>query len=295
MGYQVPQAMHAAMEFAAKFPQEWKSWHETSNSLIVLNAKDERALFEFGEKLQARGISFAEFREPDIGNELTAIAIAPGPEVKKICSNFPLAGKKTNLGCEERLKRKFEVVEAMQKCQQNPMQNIILHGESVRDYLFDLINFLRSPETAPKFTWRFPQWVLAHGLKILDNLPSPYVLEKYALWHDCGKPFCRTVDSEGKVHFENHAKVSASIFRELYPNEEEVARLIEMDMDLHLLQPEGILEFSGRKECFALLLSALAEIHSNSTMFGGINSESFKIKWKRLEQRGKSILKKTLL
>ncbi len=45
------------------------------------------------------------------------------------------------------------------------------------------------------------------------------------------------------------------------------------------------------KDAFTLLLAALAEIHSNSRMFGGENSDSFKIKFKKLEQRGKQICK----
>jgi hypothetical protein len=41
------------------------------------------------------------------------------------------------------------------------------------------------------------------------------------------------------------------------------------------------------KMACTLLLSALAEVHSNANMFGGIDSTSFKIKWKHLDKRGK--------
>lgn len=54
-----------------------------------------------------------------------------------------------------------------------------------------------------------------------------------------GKPFCRTIDAEGRQHFPDHATVSARIWREA-GGSEEVARLIEQDMDVHLLKAEGV-------------------------------------------------------
>lgn len=39
------------------------------------------------------------------------------------------------------------------------------------------------------------------------------------------------------------------------------------------------------------MIAALAELHANATMFGGITSESFCIKYKRLNKRAENILK----
>jgi hypothetical protein len=277
------------MEFAASFPEEWKEWYRTSNSVICLNVPNELKLIELSLKLKEKGIRFAEFREPDIGNELTAISIVPGPDVKKACSGLPLAGKRVNEGAPERLKRKFEVAEAMENTQQTSGQNMLQHGGSVKEHLLDLLQFLRDPHYSYQKQWRFPQWLMAYGKKLQEKLPPDHILEKYALWHDCGKPFCREVDAEGKIHYPNHAKVSAQIFRELYPEQKEVARLIEMDMDLHCLSAKEAEEFSKRPEAAALLLAGLAEVHSNAALFGGINADSFKIKWKHLERRGLAI------
>ncbi len=290
-GYQVPQTAHAAMEFAALYPEEWREWYRTSNSVIVLNTPNELKLYEFAEKLKKNNIKFAEFREPDIGNELTAIAICPGPMVKKLCSGFPLAGKRVNPGAQERLQRKFEIVEAMQFTFQTAGQNVLQHGESVRDYLFDLINFLRDPHYKAKFQWRFPEWLLLNAQRLLEKLPPDHVLEKYAVWHDCGKPACLVQDAEGKTHYPGHTLKSTEIFRELYPEWEQAARLIERDMDIHTLQAEAVEEFAKRPEVAALLLSGLAAIHSNAEMFGGLRSDSFKAKWKHLDRRGKAICK----
>jgi len=282
------------MEFAAKYPAEFTDWHKNSNSIINLNCKNELDLIKFSQKLAAKGIKFAEFREPDIGNELTAIAICPGPEIKRLCSNLPLAGKRINEGAKERLSKKFETVAAMESCKQNSDQTIWQHGESVRNYLMDLIKFLRDPHYAAKHTWRFPQWLLSHSGALLGLLPEDWKLEKYALWHDCGKPFCKTVDENGKTHFYGHAQTSAKLFRELYPEQEEIAKLIEMDMDIHTLSSEEVKEFAARPQCAALLLSGLASIHSNASMFGGITSDSFKIKWKKLDRLGHMICKEII-
>lgn len=290
--YQVPQTNHAAMEFAAKYPAEFLEWHKKSNSIIVLNCQNEGKLIEFAEKLQTRGIKFAEFREPDIGDELTAIAICPGPEIKRLCSGLPLAGKKVNEGAEIRLSRKFEIAEAMKSCEQRSGQTIWQHGESVRDHLMDLIRFLRDPHYNSKYTCRYPQWLLSHSKSLLECLPDDRILEKYTLWHDCGKPFCRTQDEAGKVHYPNHASLSASLFREMYPEQEIAATLISQDMDIHTLSSDEIEEFCSRPNAAASLLAGLAEIHSNAELFGGISSDSFKIKWKHLNKRGTAICKR---
>jgi len=64
-----------------------------------------------------------------------------------------------------------------------------------------------------------------------------------------------------------------------------------MDMDIHLLKADGIAEFAARPEAISLLLTGLAEIHANAAMFGGIESTSFKIKFKQISKRGKQIIK----
>jgi len=63
-----------------------------------------------------------------------------------------------------------------------------------------------------------------------------------------------------------------------------------MDMDIHTIKADGVEEFASRPEAISLLLTGLSEVHSNASMFGGIESTSFKIKFKQLEKRGKKIL-----
>ncbi|MNL30485.1 hypothetical protein D3C87_1522240 [compost metagenome] len=174
----------------------------------------------------------------------------------------------------------------MLACEQTSGMNMMQHGASVYETFLDLKEHV-TKGTLLKFQWKLPEW--ASNPKLWENLLDERAIEEYQLFHDCGKPFCRTVDDEGKQHFPDHAATSEKIWREI-GGDEQVAKLIGMDMDIHLLKDEGIADFAKRPEAASLLLTGLAEIHSNAKMFGGIDSTSFKIKWKHIDKRGKKIV-----
>lgn len=67
---QAVQAGHAVAEAILHGLQN--GWNKT---LVYLRVKDEAELLRWMEKLEYRGKEYAEFREPDIGNQLTAIAL----------------------------------------------------------------------------------------------------------------------------------------------------------------------------------------------------------------------------
>lgn len=89
--------------------------------------------------------------------------------------------------------------------------------------------------------------------------------------------------------------MSSSKFLEAFSfleNKEIIARLIKRDMEIHLLKAADIPNFiENKKDAITLLVVGLAEIYSNCKMFGGEDSTSFKIKFKRINQRGKTICK----
>lgn len=87
------QSIHAAIQFAMEHPSTNKEWFEKSNYLGFLSVSDERQLLRLAEKANSLGIECSIFREPDIDNQVTAIAIAPGSTSKKLCSNLKLALK----------------------------------------------------------------------------------------------------------------------------------------------------------------------------------------------------------
>ena len=178
--------------------------------------------------------------------------------------------------------------EAMKSCEQTKGMSVLQHGESVKSYLFDLLEHLRNNKPL-KYEWRLPDWIYSEKDYILSKLPNDSTLSLYTKYHDCGKPFCLEIDSEGKRHFPKHAEKSYEIFKEVFKNEVS-AELVKHDMDIHLLKSEGVDDFCKNPNAIALLITGLSEIHSNSIMFGGLESSSFKIKWKNLNQRGKKII-----
>ena len=92
-GYQAVQGMHALRQFVKDHPDIDKEWFEKSNYLGFLSVENEHALIKLAEQALAKGIKFSIFREPDIDNQITAIAIEPGPKSKKLCSNLQLGLK----------------------------------------------------------------------------------------------------------------------------------------------------------------------------------------------------------
>ena len=176
----------------------------------------------------------------------------------------------------------------MKDCEQTKGQSVLQHGESVKNYLFDLLSHLRC-NTDLEYDWLLPDWIYENKDFILNSLPSDQTLELYTIHHDCGKPFCITIDDDGKRHFPNHAEVSYQIFTQVF-DDPIAAELIRCDMDIHLLKSNGVSDFCRNPYALTLLITGLSEIHSNANIFGGTNSTSFKIKHKSITQRGKQII-----
>lgn len=92
-GYQSVQPAHALAEFAAKFPTTFKRWQQHHKNLVILSVRNEKELNTLLEQAIDRRIRYASFNEPDIGNELTAIALEPSDETYRMTSTLPLALK----------------------------------------------------------------------------------------------------------------------------------------------------------------------------------------------------------
>lgn len=177
----------------------------------------------------------------------------------------------------------------MKSCEQTQGMSIYEHGVSVNNYFIDLYNHIHF-NTDLNYEWKLPEWIFEKSLwaSILDL----DIIYQYQIFHDCGKPFCLSIDSDGKRHFPNHAEISKQVWLKSNSFNDEniqISKLISMDMDIHLLRDEGINDFCKRKEAATLLITGLCEIHSNASMFGGIESVSFKSKFKNINKRGKKI------
>lgn len=92
-GYQSVQPAHALAEFMVTFPIVARRWHKNHKNLIVLAAPNELALVNLFKKVEEAGLKCVLFREPDIANEVTVIAIEPNDLTYRMTSSLPLALK----------------------------------------------------------------------------------------------------------------------------------------------------------------------------------------------------------
>lgn len=90
-GYQCAQSVHAAFAFASEHADETKNWMIQSNYIAVLNSKNEKELYDLITQAKEQNITFSIFREPDIGNEITAVAMECSDKSKMLCRDFKLA------------------------------------------------------------------------------------------------------------------------------------------------------------------------------------------------------------
>lgn len=161
--------------------------------------------------------------------------------------------------------------------------SILHHGVLVWNELESIIN---------KTNTSLPSWFDVD--KLMDCVKI-HELRKYTILHDCGKPYCLTVDIEGRKHFPNHATISVDMFRR-YFDDCKVAKYIGLDMFMHTCSREDIdnltIDHNNRWLYAGLLLVSFAEIYANCKMFGGPSSTSFKIKYKHLDKRGKVLFNK---
>lgn len=91
-GYKVVQSAHALAEFAFKYREEFEAWRLGSNYLCCLETS-RKSLSRLIDRLELLGIKYCVFLEPDIGNQLTAIAVEclPLEFHKQLFSNLKLS------------------------------------------------------------------------------------------------------------------------------------------------------------------------------------------------------------
>lgn len=140
---------------------------------------------------------------------------------------------------------------------------------------------------------KIPSWLSENFDYILANVHDLDIIRSYSINHDCGKHLVKVVGPDGKPHYPNHAQASHDYWMEHYPDKVIEARLILNDMFFHTCSADELSNTTlDRKDLHTLLMTALAEIHANAQLFGGIDSTSFKIKYRQLDRRGKQCLNK---
>jgi hypothetical protein len=175
-------------------------------------------------------------------------------------------------------------------CEQFVGLSVLGHGLSVHDWFTDLYRHLVEGTELTR-PWRLPAWI--SDPKIVNHLLPFDVLQQYQIWHDIGKPECRVVDEEGKQHFPDHAEVSYRVWMSQSDGSEGsllVGELIRKDMLAHTVKGEEAQEFIKDLLAPSLLLTALAEVHSNAAHMGRLDSDGFKMKCKQIEKIGKKLV-----
>lgn len=95
---QAVQAGHAIADFVLENAEIAKTWHTLSNYLAFLSASDEDELNKLIHKAELKGITYTVFREPDLDNQITAVAFEPSDLTRRLTSSLPLMGKEV-LSC----------------------------------------------------------------------------------------------------------------------------------------------------------------------------------------------------
>jgi len=90
-GQQACQAMHAARAYAALDPDGERQWHEKSNTIVFVSVENEAALAAMLAESLGDGVKVAFFREPDLDNAMTAIALEPHARSSKRVRGLKLA------------------------------------------------------------------------------------------------------------------------------------------------------------------------------------------------------------
>lgn len=92
-GYKAVQSTHAAINFIFEHNSRAGPWWRESNYLCQLELKDEKQLKLLIRRCEELGLAHSVFREPDIGNQITAIAIEPSEESARLVKKIPLLFK----------------------------------------------------------------------------------------------------------------------------------------------------------------------------------------------------------
>lgn len=165
-----------------------------------------------------------------------------------------------------------ELLRAMESCYQFENINMVDHGKMVSNEYINILKGWHKNDIPPRLT----------ELIGSATLPPRGLMTRYQILHDCGKPLCRLVDDANKVHYPNHAEVSAQQLEHLFPDEKDLHFLVKHDMDFHTMKTCDLNDLARHKYGFALYLTAWAELFANASMFGGVESVSYKIKKKKL-------------
>jgi peptidyl-tRNA hydrolase len=90
-GQQMAQSLHAAFHFYHDHSQIAKNWIEASDFICSLQVPNEDELYYLIRRAELDEIPITIYRESDLDDTITAIALAPGERTRRLCMGLKLA------------------------------------------------------------------------------------------------------------------------------------------------------------------------------------------------------------
>ncbi len=87
------QSCHAAINFVFEHPDRAGPWWKESNYLVQLEVDDKQKLEALLSQARSGNLKVSAFHEPDLDNQLTAIAIEPSELTQLLVKKIPLMFK----------------------------------------------------------------------------------------------------------------------------------------------------------------------------------------------------------
>lgn len=171
----------------------------------------------------------------------------------------------------------IELETVMKQTIQSKDINVLEHGYMVNRAYYKLIEELESGTHIESELYN----------SIKHSILDCETIDRYQIYHDCGKPFCKTESGS----FPDHSRHSCNQWGYLFPEDTDVSELMLLDMAFHTYRGDQIIELWNHDLAPTLYFTAWAELEANASMFGGHDSDSYKIKRKRLIQAGKKYVK----
>jgi hypothetical protein len=106
-------------------------------------------------------------------------------------------------------------------------------------------------------------------------------IERYHHNHDISKPYCIEYDEQGRAHYPDHSRKSYEMYCRIFGHDER-AMMIRDDMLFHTAKSDDYEKIWSLPYSDHLYATSWAELFANAELFGGIESDSFKIKKKKL-------------
>jgi Peptidyl-tRNA hydrolase PTH2 len=176
VGYQITQTAHVIAELAVAYPEHFNAWHGVSQSIIVLQERNSEALTELYIKARRESLTVQAFREPDLGDEITAIAFLPSKETVGLLSNLPLAGRNVNDSKDKKASENF-LKKVSFAIQDSPE---FRHGQLLRECYYAFIDHLSNKVDLHQHpSWRsIPMYSDEDKKNLLAQQPHPWVIDR---------------------------------------------------------------------------------------------------------------------